>query len=436
MESTLTNRIEAKTSAITAPILTVVLQADRVGDISSRHRLDAIDEVQICRGAERSVRREGRTLTLHIPDPRMSSRHATLRRHGGRFAIEDHGSKNGTFVRGARVESPRTVESGDWIEVGRTFLVHRDAMLAVDDPLDAGPKAVAPMLATMLPELSSMFEVLVGVARSALPVLIRGETGSGKEAIARAVHDLSERHGAFVAVNCGALPANLVESELFGSRKGAFSGALADRPGLVRSSDGGTLFLDEIGDLAAPAQAALLRALQEREVLAVGATKPVPVDLRVVAATHRELDEISFRPDLLARLSGFVARVPPLRQRREDLGLLLRGILRRHAPSRTPELSHDAARALFAHSWPSNIRELNHVVARALVVSADAPLTLDIEPLELDDRALLSDEDRGRREDLVRLLREHDGNISAVARAMGKARVQIQRWMKRYRIER
>ena len=147
-------------------------------------------------------------------------------------------------------------------------------------------------------------------------MLIEGESGTGKEVIARAIHGMSGRQGAFVPVNCGALPENLVESELFGYKKGAFSGAQTDHPGLVRSADGGTLFLDEIGDLPASSQAALLRVLQEKEVMPVGGTRAVAIDLRVVAATHRDLDDMvaegSFRHDLFARLAGFRVTVPPL----------------------------------------------------------------------------------------------------------------------------
>src|SRR5437588_230906 len=172
-------------------------------------------------------------------------------------------------------------------------------------------------------------------ARARIPVLLLGETGTGKELIARAVHDLSGRTGPFLAVNCGALPETLVESELFGYRKGAFSGAYEDRPGLVRSSDKGTLLLDEIGSLPLPAQAALLRVLQEEEVVPVGATRPLRVNLRVVAATHEDLGVLAsqelFRADLLARLSGFTLDLPPVRERREDVGLFLTSLLRKLA---------------------------------------------------------------------------------------------------------
>jgi transcriptional regulator with GAF, ATPase, and Fis domain len=270
------------------------------------------------------------------------------------------------------------------------------------------------------------------------------------------VHQLSGRRGAFVAVNCGALPDTLIETELFGYRKGAFSGAAEDRPGLIRSADQGTLFLDEIGDLPGPSQAPLLRVLQEREVTPVGATRPVPVDLRVVAATHRDLpalvDAGTFRNDLWARLSGFKMVVPPLRERRDDLGLLVSALLRRRvgAEAESVGLAPRAARALFFHDWPLNVRELEKCVASGLVLSRGAPVGLEHLPEAIQQSAAqprpaaasaepadqpLSEDEQRLRERIIALLKEHKGNIAAVARAMGKARMQIHRWVKRYGIE-
>jgi DNA-binding NtrC family response regulator len=183
-------------------------------------------------------------------------------------------------------------------------------------------------------------------------------------------------------VNCGALPATLVESELFGVKKGAFTGASEDRPGLVRSADGGTLFLDEIADLPPPSQAAFLRVLQEREVVPVGGTRAVPVDLRVVAATHRDLDALvaagQFRQDLRARLDGFRLELPPLRERREDLGLLLAALLRRAAPrAGEVQLRPTTARALLAHTWPENTREVERRLATAIALAEGAPIGVE-----------------------------------------------------------
>ncbi len=205
---------------------------------------------------------------------------------------------------------------------------------ADDGPLvrdDDAARTTQPFgLRTLLPELSESHGALARVAKkSTVPILFLGATGSGKEVLAREVHALSERKGAFVAVNCGALPLTLVESLLFGHVKGSFSGAARDEPGFVRSAEGGTLFLDEIGDLPATSQAALLRVLQEHEVIPVGATRAQRVDVRIVAATHRPLEALSetggFRSDLLARLKGYTHRVPTLASRMPDFGVLLHG---------------------------------------------------------------------------------------------------------------
>jgi len=276
------------------------------------------------------------------------------------------------------------------------------------------------------------------------------------------VHALSGRKGPFVAVNCGAIPSNLVETELFGYRKGAFSGANEDRPGLVRSAAGGTLFLDELGDLPLAAQSAFLRLLQEREVTPVGDHRAVPVDVRVVTATHRHLasaaERGTFRADLLARLAGFTVHLPALRERREDLGLLTAAFLGRFAsdPAVAVSFTLAAARALFAHAWPLNVRELEKCIERALVIAGGKPLDLEHFPeltgapgecvrssaaaavadsSALPLRPLTADEQK-HREALLVLLRQHSGNISAVARATGKARNQIQRWIRRYGISR
>jgi DNA-binding NtrC family response regulator len=276
--------------------------------------------------------------------------------------------------------------------------------------------------------------------------ILRGETGTGKEVLARAVHELSGRPGALIAVNCGALPPTLLESELFGYRKGAFSSAVEDRPGLVRAADRGTLFLDEIGDLPLSSQAALLRVLQEREVMPLGGTRAVKVDLRVVCATHRDLEDqvarAQFRADLYARLSGHTFAIPALRERREDLGLLTAALLRRIAPDQDVRLEPEAVRAICRHSWPLNVRELEKCLASAVVLARGAAIGLEHLPAAIGAGVAITGEPGDgaaidaaklrrldRREQLAAALQAHRGNISAVARALGKARSQVQRWL-------
>jgi len=266
--------------------------------------------------------------------------------------------------------------------------------------------------------------------------VIGGPTGTGKERVAQQIHAFSKRSGTFVPVNCGALPAGLVESELFGHKKGAFSGAIADAPGLVAASSGGTLFLDEIGDLPPPAQAALLRVLEEHEVRAVGSTATTAVDLRVVAATHRDLDEMvdeeKFREDLLARLAGFEVALPPLAERRVDLGVMLGEII----PD--AQLAAAAVRALFAYAWPRNIRELVRAVERAAALAGGGEITASHLPDEIAAAKFAAPAPPvadARRDELVALLEKHHGNVSKVAAELGRVRQQVQRWIKRYAID-
>jgi DNA-binding NtrC family response regulator len=283
-----------------------------------------------------------------------------------------------------------------------------------------------------------------------VPVLLQAESGTGKELCARALHTRSQRPGAFVAVNCGALPETLAASELFGHRKGAFSGATDDRVGLVRGADQGTLFLDEIADLPLASQTLLLRVLQEREVMAIGAIHPVAVDIQVVAASHRDLKALVrqelFRHDLYARLAGLSVRLSPLRERREDFGLLVAKLFARAPFGSTTRLTRNAARALLRYDWPLNVRELETCLNVAATLANGGTIhTRHLpEPLREPPRGAADPEsaeqpgeadDQQRRAELVALLREHQGNITAIARATGWNRVQIHRWLKRFDLD-
>src|SRR6266849_198815 len=440
------------------PHLYLTLRCDRPIEPGARFYLHDADVVTIGRGDSLSMQRrkqDGVIVTrIEIPDPRMSSTQAQLQSVLGSWVIQDTGSKNGTWLDGRRVTSA-PLRDGALMELGHSFLLYREALpSAGPELLDARElRPRAPGLATLSPVLGAELDRLELVARSRVSILIRGETGTGKEVIASAIHQLSGRPGRFIAVNCGALSQNLVESELFGYRRGAFSGATEDRPGLVRSSEKGTLLLDEIGDLPLPAQAAFLRVLQEEEVLAVGATHPVEVDLRVVASTHRDLDalvgEERFRSDLLARLSGFSLSLPPLRERREDLGLLIAALLRKLAGDAANGVTFapEAARALLLHRWPLNVRELEKCLSGAIVLAREGRIELEHLPSSLrtregtfppataTPRLSKQEEERSRHDRLVTLLRENDGNVTAVAREMDKPRTQVQRWLRRLGID-
>ena len=398
--------------------------------------------------------------------PLISRRHARLRRTGSSWFIEDLDSRNGTSLNGEAVKQA-PITKGDVIRIGASLGMvlafgpkEEPRYELLDDDLFGGP------------DLGNLLGQVEIASASDLAVVLEGPTGTGKEQFARAIHRRSGRKGPFLAINCAQYQPATAAAELFGYRKGAFSGAAEDRPGLVRSADRGTLFLDEIGDLPLASQAAFLRVLQEREVVPVGGTRPVSVDIRLIAATHRDLDaliaEDSFREDLYSRISGIKVTLPPLRERREDLGLLIATLLARSGVDpRFGIFDVQAARALFRYHWPMNIRELEKTLAAAVVLAADTPIECEHLPAQVaqalvprageedhtgdreipqreardtdedlvDDGRPLTPEDLRRKDELTRLLRDHKGNISAIARVMGKARMQIQRWCKRYRLD-
>ena len=432
-----------------APQLFAVLRCDDLSAPPSRHSLAHVDEVLLGRGdeyaAERRVEGGVRRLELQLPDRRMSRNHARLRRSAQGWQFADLGSSNGSRVDGERSQAALLAD-GAFFELGHTVFRLRSALptpAQAEGDLRADLLGDRPFaLRSLLPELSLLLDRLGRVARSSVSTLVLGETGTGKEWLARALHELSGRNGAFVALNCGALPASLLESLLFGHVRGAFSGATRDEPGYVRAAHGGTLFLDEVGDLPALSQTALLRVLQEREVVPVGATRAIPVDLRVVAATHAPLfeqaEQGTFRNDLFARLSGYSFRAAALRERCEDLGLILNAL----APELEREtgasitLHPDAARQLLAYHWPRNIRELRQALQSAAVLADKHHIRPEHLPQLLQRKAEApAAEDPELEEQLVQMFREHHGNVTQVAKAMGKARVQVQRWMKRFGID-
>jgi transcriptional regulator of acetoin/glycerol metabolism len=411
--------------------LCVALDCARLEAAPARVGLAGVAEVEIGRGDRRAFRRHGGRVRLDLEDGGASKLHAVLARGATGWSIADSGSKNGTLVNGKRVERAELAD-GDVVECGGTFLVLRRGPGPIRDleaPAGTGP------LGTISPALERELALLPKIARSVVPVLISGESGTGKEIVAAAIHELSGRRGPLVAVNCGALPATLVESELFGSRRGAFSGA-EDRAGLVRGADGGTLFLDEIAELPGASQAALLRMLQGGEVLPLGAGKAVRVDVRVLAATNRRIEELvaaaRFRRDLYARLRGYEVRMPALHARLEDLGLLVAALLARLDPDRPHRLARAAARALFLHGWPLQVRELEQVLRAALAVSAGPEIAVKDLMLREGPPAEPSVAAIDGRRQLLALLEKHAHNVSAVARDLGTSRSQVKRLLARH----
>ncbi len=304
--------------------------------------------------------------------------------------------------------------------------------------------------------MQEVYRLLEQAARLDITVLLLGETGTGKELAARAIHYASGRkERRFVPVNCGALPPDLVESELFGHARGAFTGAASAKAGLFEEADGGTLFLDEVGELPLPTQVKLNRALQEKEIRRVGDNAPVRVDVRIIAATHRDLKaEVAagrFREDLFYRLHVLPIRLPPLRERLEDVPLLAAHFLEKHARAFRREVSgfeSDALRALTGYSWPGNVRELENAVERAVAVATGTVLTGQDLPREIAAapavaaggllttlpyrEAIDLARDRVSRDYLVALLREFRGNVTQAAARAGMERESLHRLLKRH----
>jgi DNA-binding NtrC family response regulator len=416
--------------------LAVALDCEHLRAAPARLALGGVTEVEIGRGEQRAFVRKERRLRVDLADRSMSQLHARLVPGGDGWTIEDAGSKNGTRVNGRPVGCTELAD-GDVIECGRTFFVMRRAAGPIGD-LKA-PAGTTKMLQTISPAVERELAILPKIARSRVPVLVRGDSGTGKEIVAQAIHALSGRSGSFTPVNCGGIPQTLVESELFGSRRGAFSGA-EDRAGHVRNADRGTLFLDEIAELPATSQAALLRVLQNGEVMPLGGDKTLLVDVRVVAATNRSMEELvaggNFRRDLYARLRGYEMHLLPLRARIEDLGLLCANLLSRiepEGPART--LSRTAARALLLHPWPFHVRELEQSLRTAVAIAANEEIGVDDLRLGARTVAEAAESPAGERERMVALLKKHGGNLSAIARELETSRSQVSRLLARHGLD-
>jgi DNA-binding NtrC family response regulator len=307
--------------------------------------------------------------------------------------------------------------------------------------------------------MKDVYQLLEQASKLEITVLLNGETGTGKELAARAVHYHSARkERRFVPVNCGALPSELVESELFGHARGAFTGAVGAKPGLFEEAEGGTIFLDEIGELPLPVQVKLNRVLQEREIRRVGDNRPTQVDVRVIAATHRDLKaEVAagrFREDLFYRVNVFPVVLPALRDRREDIPLLATHFLEKHAGALRKDLSGieaDALRALTGYPWPGNVRELENAIERAVAVAKGPKIELRDLPPDVKGtqegaipgellakmpyrEAVDLARDRVSRDYLTVLMREHEGNVTHAAQRAGMERESLHRLLKRYGI--
>ncbi len=413
----------------------------------------------------------GREADLLLPDPSVSRLHARIFRVGEQYFLSDT-SKNGTFHDGKRI-TQLLLEGGQTFRIGpyQIHFLREGSVTASGDPptVSAAGGRTGPTIAgkTKKPDnraLSSTFG-LVGqapviirlienirrVGNSDLPVLIEGETGCGKELVSRGIHDCSGRKNhPFVVVNCGAISPELIESELFGHEKGAFTGATAQRHGAFEVAHGGTLFLDEIGELPLPLQPKLLRSLEQKEIKRVGGNETILVDVRILSATNRSLrEEIArktFRDDLYFRISTILLNVPPLRERREDVTLLARYFLAEfgsRSDRTAPDLSGSAAEFLAAQDWPGNVRELRNAVQRAIVMS-DSP---SLEPgdfsflldagspgREAETDASLSRWEQSEKNNILAELSRTKWNKTQTARELGIAKSTLFEKLKKYGI--
>jgi transcriptional regulator with GAF, ATPase, and Fis domain len=310
--------------------------------------------------------------TILVPSTRLSRVHARFTAEpAGTILVEDLGSTNGIFIGGAHVVRA-SIAPGDEVLLGDALASVQ--LTAPEKPAvsaSAGAAPDAPIAGS--PAMREVLDMAARVALAAVPVILQGETGSGKEVVARFVHDRSPRASQpMVSVNCAAIPASLVESTLFGYERGAFTGAAQRQKGVFEEADGGTVFLDEIGELPLPAQAALLRVLETGRFARVGSPREIAVDVRVVAATHRDLEALceagQFRSDLYYRLSVVVIPLPPLRARVDDIEPMARRFLA-HSGGRVRDLAPSALACLRAYAWPGNVRELRNTIERAAILA-------------------------------------------------------------------
>jgi DNA-binding NtrC family response regulator len=404
--------------------------------------------VALCEGREYRVGTAS-DCELVLTDERVSAHHLRVRPDGDGFEVEDEGSTNGTHYQGSRIDKAR-LPAGAVLKLGRTVLRLQPLAEVLDLP-PSRARRFGELVGESL-ALRQAFAVLELAARSDVTVLLEGETGTGKELAARALHEASaRRRGPFVAVDCGALPESLVDSELFGHVRGAFTGATSDRKGALARASGGTLFLDEIDGVSAAVQARLLRALEERAIRPVGADRELPLDLRLVVASQAPLParvaEGRFRADLFYRIAVLHLRLPALRERREDIAPIVAELLRRRGMQPGP-IEGPGLQRLCAHDWPGNVRELRNAIDRAVALSPGAERFLDLrlslatqapthEPLAVRTDLPFAEAKAAVIEALEHrylgeLWSQSDGNLSAAARRAGLDRKHLRTLLRRY----
>jgi DNA-binding NtrC family response regulator len=405
-----------------------------------------------------------RGATIVVPHRTVSRRHVILRTEDGVVTVEDLGSRNGTEIAGVRLQPGRrlAVVPGTTVRVGDIAILLR----ATDDAHDfTGTTLIRIPEKKHSDAMTRLYETLEQVAPASINVLILGETGAGKGVLARALHVRSPRADKpFVPLSCAAFPEALLEAELFGYEKGAYTGAQHEKPGLLETADKGTVFLDEVAELSATTQAKLLKVIEDKQVLRLGALAPRPINARFVSATNRDLEvEVEagrFRKDLYFRLNGVTFLVPPLRERAKEIEGLARHFaesLSKELGRTPPALTSDVFDALKEHAWPGNVRELKNVVERSILLSNGGPITREhlglsrtATPASESERArvanvaqarggtaegaprLRDDLDALEREKILSTLEACGGNQSRAAKALGISRSTLLERLERY----
>jgi two-component system, NtrC family, nitrogen regulation response regulator GlnG len=389
------------------------------------------------------------TCDVVLSDKTVSRRHMSAELVGDEVIVRDNDSTNGTFIQGSRFKEIN-IGFGAEVKLGRTVI----KFLPDEEVVEPEPSAEESFghLIGSDTKMRQMFNLLQDVAATDATVLIEGETGTGKELIAEEIHNHSlRRNGPFVVFDCGAVPRELIESALFGHVKGSFTGAHMDRRGAFAEASGGTIFLDEIGEMALDLQPSLLRALDKRAVRKVGANLYEKIDVRVVAATNRDLrSEVakkSFREDLYYRLAVIRVSVPPLRERGSDIPLLVNHFVQQFSSERTLQVTADDLARVQRHSWPGNVRELRNTIERACLLSRGE--TLNVDDALTDETApalgirtdLPFKEAKGQlvemfeREYIEDLMRRHKMNLSAAAREAQIDRKHLRELIRKYGLD-
>jgi DNA-binding NtrC family response regulator len=380
-----------------------------------------------------------------LNDPTISRHHAVIEETGEGYVLRDLGSTNGTFLNGILIREAY-LEYGSIIDLGNTQLQFVPLEERVEIP-PSEERSFGDVLGSGL-EIRRIFTMLKKISPSDVTVTVEGETGTGKELVARAIHSHSQRaEGPFVVIDCGSISKSLIESELFGHEKGAFTGATQTRRGAFEMAHGGTIFIDEIGELALEMQPKLLRVLEQREVRRVGGNQVFTVNVRVIAATNKDLaSEVQkgrFREDLFYRISVVSIYLPPLRERREDIPLLARQFARELAElyrgGGDLRISPEALEVLRHYQWPGNVRELKNVITRAMAMGSEKILQLrDFIMTPPSKRAPSLDSMVGRtleeieKAAIMETLKAHGGNKSAAARVLGIAYSTLYEKLKKY----